>query len=241
MISSDTLSAMIILWIIFPDSLHRTGTCSAWVVLTDKHFHPYSQFLYVNSPFLIWKKMIGSSSHGWSFLFWTFQIWYKVLSNTCYMFSPIVLFHCFSQVDTNFTFTSDTSLVLLLIKCLPSNATQKSLVKIVEHKLKEAFSDGIRDVQLGRFILLSVPISQQLARLTSLSSFSFLNWPLKHDFTFCWQHSGGFEQLTSLEGRKLLSCKWQVTEHPSRNFPPSYLPINLRSFYWVPGLYNYDR
>ena len=42
---------------------------------------------------------------------------------------------------------------------------KKSLVKIVEHKLDEGFSDSIRDVQLGRFILLSVPISQQLPTL----------------------------------------------------------------------------
>ena len=52
---------------------------------------------------------------------------------------------------------------------------QKSIVKIVEHKLEEAFSDGRRDVQLGRFFLLSVPISQQLPRLTCLYFFSFLN------------------------------------------------------------------
>ena len=43
---------------------------------------------------------------------------------------------------------------------------KNSLVKIVEHKLEEAFFDSIRDVQLGRFILLSVPISQQHPRLT---------------------------------------------------------------------------
>ena len=48
-------------------------------------------------------------------------------------------------------------------------------MKGVEHKLEEASFDGIRDVQLGRFILLSVPISQQLPRLTSLYVFSFLN------------------------------------------------------------------
>ena len=37
---------------------------------------------------------------------------------------------------------------------------KKSVVKIVEHKLEEAVSYGIPDVQLGRVILLSVPISQ---------------------------------------------------------------------------------
>ena len=86
----------------------------------------------------------------------------KVMSNTCYMFSPLFFFHCSSQVATNSTFTSETSFMLLLLKCLPSNGTKKLLVKIVEHKL-------------GRFILLSVPIFQQLPRLTSLYFFSFLN------------------------------------------------------------------
>ena len=102
-------------------------------------------FLNVSSPFLKWKKMIDSSSRCWFFLFWTFHIWYKVMNNTCYIFSPLFLFHCFSQVATNFTFTSETSLILLLLKCLPSNATKKSLVKSVEHKLEEAYSEGIRD------------------------------------------------------------------------------------------------
>ena len=98
------------------------------------------------------------------------------MSTTCYLFSPLFFFHCFSQVATNFTSTPETSLILLLLKCLPSNTTiKKSIVKIVQNKLEEAFSDGIRDVQLGRFILLNVPISQQLPRPTSLSFFSFLN------------------------------------------------------------------
>ena len=219
----------------------KRRTCSTWVVFTDKHFHRYSQFSNVNSPLLKWKEMIDSSSRGWSFLFWTFHIWYKAMNNTCYILSPLFLFHCFSQVATNFTFTSETSLILLLLKCLRSHATKKSLVKIVEHKLEETFSDSIRDVQLGRFILLSVPISEQFPRLTSLSFFSFLNWPFKHNCTFRWQHSGDFEHLTTLESWKLFSCKYQVTEHPSCSFCPSYLPINLCSFHWVPGLYNYDR
>ena len=77
----------------------------------------------------------------------------------------------------------------------------------MEHKPEEAFSDGIQDVQLGSFILLSVPISQQIRRPTSLSFLSFLNWPLKHDCTFGWEHSGGFEQLTTLENWKLFFCK----------------------------------
>ena len=141
------------------------------------------------------------------FPFWTFHIWYKVINNTRYIFSPLFLFHCFSQVATHFTFSTENSLIPLLFKSLPPNATKKSVVKIVEHKLEEGFSDGIRDVQLGRFILLSVAISQQLPRLTFLYFFSFLNWPVKHDCTFRWQHSGGLEQLTAPESWKTFSCK----------------------------------
>ena len=99
------------------------------------------------------------------------------MSNTCYIFLPFFLFHNFSQVATNFSFTSENSPILLLLKCLPPNATEKLLVKIVEQKLEETFSDGIRDVQLGRFILLSVPISQQIPRNTSLTTSVFSIYP----------------------------------------------------------------
>ena len=81
-------------------------------------------------------------------------------------------------------------------------------MKKVEHELEQAFFDGIGgDVQLRNFILLSVPISQQEPRLTSLYFFSFLEWPLKPDCIFCWQLSGAFEQLTSPESWNLFSCK----------------------------------
>ena len=153
----------------------------------------------------------------WQLLSWLvcpfLDIGYLIKTNEQHLLHifPIFLFHCFGQVSTNFTFTSETSLILILLNCLPSNATKNSLVKFREHKLEESFSDGIRDVQLGRFILLSVPISQQLPRLTSLSFFSFLNCPLKHDCNFRWQQTGGFEQLTTLESWKysLASTKLQ--------------------------------
>ena len=151
--------------------------------------------------------IVGISFHGRYFLLWSFLIRYKVMNSTRYIFSPLFLFHWCSQVVTNFTFTSETYVILLLLKCLPSKATKKSLVKGVEHKLEETFSDVIRDVHLGRFILLSVPISQQLPTLTSLYFFSFLNRPLKLDCTFLWQHSGGSEQLFTPESSKLIPCK----------------------------------
>ena len=54
--------------------------------------------------------------------------------------------------------------------------TKKLLVKIVGDKLQEEFYDGIgKGAQLELFILLSVPVSQQIARLTSLYFFNFSN------------------------------------------------------------------
>ena len=62
---------------------------------------------------------------------------------------------------------------------------KKLLVKVLDHKQEEAFFDGIRrDVQLGHFTLVSVPISQQLPKLTSLYFFGFLKQSLKLDCTF---------------------------------------------------------
>ena len=97
------------------------------------------------------------------------------MSSTCYIFSPIFLLHWFSQVVTKFKFTPELYVILLLFKFLPSNAAKRSLLKNVEHKVEKAFFESIRgDVHLGRFILLSVPISQQLPRLTSLYFLTFL-------------------------------------------------------------------
>ena len=97
------------------------------------------------------------------------------MSIFCYFLSPLFPFPCFSQIATKITFTSETSVILLLIKCLPSNAKEKLVVKLVEHKLEETFFDGIRgDFQLGHFILLSVPIFEQVPRLTYFYFFSFL-------------------------------------------------------------------
>ena len=84
--------------------------------------------------------MIGLSFCGWSFLLWFFHIWYEVMSNNRYKFLLLFPLHCFSQVATNFTFNLDTSVILLLLKCLPSNASKKLHAKIVEHKLEASFN-----------------------------------------------------------------------------------------------------
>ena len=98
------------------------------------------------------------------------------MSSTCYIFSPLFLLHWLRQVVTNFTFTSETYVILLLLKLFCSNAAKNLLVKNVEHKLELSLFDGTGgDVQLRHFILISVPISHQLPRLFSLYFFSFLD------------------------------------------------------------------
>ena len=60
-----------------------------------------------------------------SFLSWYFHIWHNLMSSTCYIFSPIYFFHWFSQVVTNFTFTSGTYVILLLLKGAPVKRNEK--------------------------------------------------------------------------------------------------------------------
>ena len=117
--------------------------------------------------FLKQKKLTENSLNAWSFflllvlLFWSFYKRYKVMSIICYMIWSLFLLESFSQLATKITFTSETSVILLLYNCLPSNAMKNFFVKFVERKLEEAFFKGIRrDIKLGHFILLSVPISK---------------------------------------------------------------------------------
>ena len=151
--------------------------------------------------------MIDSSSHGWSFLFWTIDIWYKILSNTCYIFPPLIFFHCFSRVATNFTFTSETSLILLLLKCLSSNATKKFTRENCETQTKRNIFWRQMRCSTGTLHFTQCPNFSTTSRLASVYFFSFLNWPLKLDCTFSWQHSGGSEQLFTPESWKFFPCK----------------------------------
>ena len=101
------------------------------------------------------------------------------MSNTCYIFLPLFLFHCFSEVATNFTVTSQTSVILLLFKSFPSNETKNLLVKIVKHKLDQAIFDGIRgNVQLEHFIF---SLSQLLNNFLDLTHFTALTFSIN-----CW-------------------------------------------------------
>ena len=81
-----------------------------------------------------------------SFLSWSFHIWYKVVSSTCYIFSALFLFHWLSQVASNFAFTSETYVILLLLKIVPPNAAKNLLVKNVKHKLEWALLTANEEV-----------------------------------------------------------------------------------------------
>ena len=113
------------------------------MVLTYNLFHSFNVFLnevgFQNKQTdwqlplqMVFPFMVG-------LLFLSFHMWYKKTKNTWYIFPQLFLFHCFRQVATNFTFTSETSVLLLLLKCLPSNSKIKLFVKKVEHNWKKPF------------------------------------------------------------------------------------------------------
>ena len=183
---------------------HKMGTCCNWVVFTDQQFHPYSLFLKVKCPFMKWKKLIDTSFHSWFFFFWTVHIWYKVLSYTCYIFSPSLPFHCFSQVATSCTFTSETSLILLLPKSFLSKATKTISLENCGTQTRRNFCwRHTRRCSIGTLHFTPCPNFPT----------TLLKWPLKRDCTFCWQHSSGFEHLLFLkaENYSLASNKLQST------------------------------
>ena len=77
------------------------------------------------------------------------------MSKTCF-FLQVFLFNCFNQVAKDFTFTSEISVIVHLLKCLPWNATKCEKCEI---RTRKSLFDGIRirrNVQLGHFILFSV-------------------------------------------------------------------------------------
>ena len=91
-------------------------------------------------------------------------IMYRVTLATDFLL--LSLLHCYSQVATICTFSSDCS-----VKHLFSNVfvkpKKKLPIKVVVPKLQETILYGTRrDVQLEHFIALHVPTSQQRLRLT---------------------------------------------------------------------------
>ena len=112
----------------------------------------------------------------------------------------------------------------------------------MEHNLEEAFIDGIwTDFQMGPFIVVGNPFSQQFLRVISLYHSSFLNWLLIIDCNFRRQQSVAFEQLNIPEIRKFFSCEWNFTKCLSSDFHPNNLPNLLCVFHWVSGLRFIDR
>ena len=73
--------------------------------------------------------MDGISFYGWNFL----VIGENNIKILATIFSPLLLLHCYNQVDKIVTLI--LRLFCLLQKCLPSIATKKLHVKNVEPKL----------------------------------------------------------------------------------------------------------
>ena len=112
--------------------------------------------------------MVGISFYGivWIFLVnWDYNI--KVLATN---FSPLFLFHCYSQVASIFTFISDYSVKLLLLKCLLQTDTRKLHVRIVVPKLQSSILRVTkRDVLLVHGIVPNVPVSPQNPKMISIT------------------------------------------------------------------------
>ena len=78
---------------------------------------------------------------------------------------PLIRLHCFSQIDSIFTFLSDYSVIFPLLQNLRSVETKKLLVPIVLHKLQRLFLPVTRRVvQLELCIVPSGSISRQNPR-----------------------------------------------------------------------------
>ena len=113
--------------------------------------------------------MIDSSINGCSFFLWLFfpcmvflymvrMYWVPLI--TC--FSPLILLHASSQVTINFTSFSENSVLLLSIKCLPSNASKSLRENVVVTNLQTSILLVTRRVVLlGHCILPRAQIFPQ--------------------------------------------------------------------------------
>ena len=82
-------------------------------------------------------------------------------------FSPLFNLHCYSQVASIFTFISDFSVKLQLLKCLRSIETKKLPVAIVVPKLQRLILRVTRrDVQLEHCIVPNVPNSPEKPKVS---------------------------------------------------------------------------
>ena len=125
-------------------------------------FFYLSFYLYLYTGRWRWTNLIGRSSYGWSFLFGSIHIWYIVLSKAGYILWSKSLLHCYGQVATVFTFSSDNSVKLLILTRLTSMATKKLIVNIVVRKLESlTLFVTRRVVLLGHCFVPSVPIAPQ--------------------------------------------------------------------------------
>ena len=99
--------------------------------------------------------MVCHSFHGLSI---SSELYWKTFATNFYHYFVL---HCNSQVATIFTLISDFSVKILPLNCLPSNATRRLRVKIVEPKLRSLiFRVTGRGVRKEDFIALNVQTIQ---------------------------------------------------------------------------------
>ena len=181
--------------------------------------------------------MVGLSLYVWFFHLLFFHVCYRVMSNTCYIFSLLFLFQCLSQVSTNVTFTSESSVIQLLFKSLPWDARKKYLCRLWNTNSRKYILTAYE--QMFNWDTSSYSVSQfpnNFPDLTLFTCLVFSNDTWNLTALFCWQQSGAFEQWTSLECWKILSCSYQV-----KSTIPAILTLviyrsNLCSFYWITWL-----
>ena len=100
--------------------------------------------------------MVAFSFYGKALRVWE-KLFRKRLASK---FSQLFFLHCYSQVASIFTFISDLSVNLIILKCLRSIESKKSLLTNVESKLQNLILlITIGDVKLEHCIVPSVPIS----------------------------------------------------------------------------------
>ena len=113
-----------------------------------------------------------------------------ILSNTCHIFSPLSLLHCYGQVATILSFNPVKSVTNILMICLFWTATKKLLLKISRQNYKEEHCPTQKEIFSWNLVLY--PISQFLHKNTRNDlnyHFATNQRALKPDVTFKCKNS----------------------------------------------------
>ena len=145
--------------------------------------------------------------------FWGFSIYSKSLRTVFYHYITInftfALLHCYNS----FHWSEITLSINHLWKAWSQPHREIFFWPILNIELEKAILDETQSyVKLGQFIILSVPISEQVPRFTCLYFFIFLKRTFNFDRTFCWQQWSAIEHLTPPESWNLFPCHLENTK-----------------------------